>query len=250
MTDDRARRAAALLLVARRSGRGLAELPPECRPRTIDEAYAIQDESAHALGRPPAWKTGAPAPEAEPAYAPIHVVAASPARFPSAAQRLFGIEAEVAFRVARDLPPRSAPYSRAEAIAAIAHLHPVIELVDSRFADWNAVDAVSKIADNQSNGALIYGGAIADWRGLDLVRPPLTVTIGSAIAATTLGNNGGDPLRLFTGLVNHAAQHGGGLKAGDLVTTGSLMGVVFAKAGAAVVADFGALGRVELAFTA
>jgi 2-keto-4-pentenoate hydratase len=250
MNEDRAERAAVLLLDARRNGEGLAGFPPDCAPRSIADAYAIQDAVSRRLGRAVGWKTGAPSPEAEPAFAPIHRVMPSPARFPSADQRLFGIEAEVAFRIARDLPSRAAPYSRDEAIGAIAHLHPVIELVDTRFADWSAVDGLSKIADNQSNGALIFGAPVAAWRGLDLVRPPLTLTIDGAVAATTLGNNGGEPLRLFTGLVNHAAQHGEGLKAGDLVTTGSLMGVVFAGAGAAVVADFAALGRVELTFSA
>ncbi|HZS84106.1 MAG TPA: fumarylacetoacetate hydrolase family protein [Stellaceae bacterium] len=248
MTNDRALKAAALLLEARRSGRPVAELPPECRPRSAEEAYAIQDAVARSSGPVRAWKTGAPSPEAEPSYAPIFTVVASPSRFPAAAQRLFGIEAELAFRMAADLPPRGAPYERAEVIAAIGGMHPAIELVDTRFADWPQVDALSKLADNQSNGALIYGPQSREWRDVDLVRPPLTLRIDGAAAAQTLGNSGGDPLRLLTALANHCAARAGGLKAGDFVTTGSLIGLVFARPGADVVADFGRLGEVRLAF--
>src|SRR6266446_101837 len=102
MTDDRATRAAALLVEAR--------------------------------------KTGKPGPEAEPAYAPIFTVSASPGRFPAKTQRLFGIEAEIAFRLARDLPKRDKPYTRDEIVAAIASMHPAIELVDTRFADFAKTD--------------------------------------------------------------------------------------------------------------
>jgi 2-keto-4-pentenoate hydratase len=248
MTDDRAARAAALLLEARRSGKGLGELPADCRPRNVAEAYAIQDAVADRSGPVRAWKTGAPSPAAEASYAPIFTVVASPSRFPAAAQRLFGIEAEIAFRIAKDLPKRGAAYDRADILAAIASMHPAIELVDSRFSDWQKVDPLTKLADNQSNGALVYGAAVAEWRGLDLIRPPLAVRIDGATVAETSGNNGGDPLRLLTALASHCAARTGGLRKGDFVTTGSLMGIVFAPPGAEVIADFGRLGEVRIAF--
>ena len=111
-------------------------------------------------------KTGAPGPDAEAAYAPIFNVIAGPGIFPAATQRLFGIEAEVAFRLARDLPKRDKSYARDEIVAAIASMHPVIELVDTRFADFAKIDALSKLADNQSNAALIYGPAVPGWQSL------------------------------------------------------------------------------------
>jgi 2-keto-4-pentenoate hydratase len=40
------------------------------------------------------------------------------------------------------------------------------------------------------------------------------------------------------------------VKAGTFVTTGSWTGMVFTKRGARIVADFGPLGRVEVAFLA
>ena len=204
MTDDRATRAAALLVEARKTGKALGELPADCRPRDAAEAYAIQDAVARQVGAVQGWKTGAPGPEAEPAYAPIFTVSASPGRFPAKTQRLFGIEAEIAFRLARDLPRRDKPYDRDEVVAAIATMHPAVELVDTRFADWRKVDVWSKVADNQANAALIYAPAVANWRslGLDLARPPITVTIDDTVAADlTTGKdaNGNVSLRLVFG---------------------------------------------------
>jgi 2-keto-4-pentenoate hydratase len=250
MIDDRAPRAATLLIAARQSGTGLADLPVDCRPGNAAEAYAIQDAVAQRLGPIKGWKTGAPGPDAEPAYAPIFTVIAGPGRFPAATQHLFGIEAEIAFRLARDLPKRDKPYTRDEIVAAIASMHPAIELVDTRFADFAKTDALSKVADNQSNEALIYGPAIAGWQslGLDLARPPIGVTVDGKLAAETTGNSGGDPLRLLTALANHCTGRTGGLRAGDMVTTGSITGIIFAKPGTVVVGDFARLGTVRLEF--
>jgi 2-keto-4-pentenoate hydratase len=250
MVDDRASRAATLLVEARNSGKGCVELPADCRPRSEAEAYAIQDAVAQQVGPVRGWKTGAPRPDAEAAYAPIFNVVGEPGRFPAATQRLFGIEAEVAFRLARDLPKRDRSYGRDEVVAAIASMHPVIELVDTRFADFPKIDVLSKLADNQSNAALIYGSAVAGWQslGIDLGRPPISVTFDGKVAAETTGNSGGDPLRLLTALANHSTGRTGGLRAGDMITTGSITGITFAKPGAIVVADFGRLGTVRLEF--
>ena len=250
MIDDRTLRAATLLIEAHQTGRSVTEIPADCRPRSAAEAYAIQDAVAQRLGPIAGWKTGAPSPEAEAAYAPIFTVTPGPARFLAATQRLFGIEAEVAFRLSHDLPPRGKPYGRDDVIAAIASMHPAVELVDSRFADWQQADAWSKVADNQSNAALICGPAVAGWHDLrlDLAHPPITVTINGAVAARTIGNSGGDPLRLLTSLANHCTARTGGLRAGHLITTGSITGVTFARPGAVVIADFGRLGAIHVEF--
>src|SRR3954453_14022236 len=221
MIDHRASRAAMLLVEARRLGKGLAEIPADCRPRSEAEAYAIQDAVAQRMGPIKGWKTGAPGPDAEAAYAPIFDVIAGPGIFPAATQHLFGIEAEVAFRLASNLPERDKPYGRDEVVAAIASMHPVVELVDTRFADFAKIDALSKLADNQSNQALVYGPAVAGWRalGIDLGRPPISVTFDGKVAAETTGNSGGAPLRLLTALANHCAGRTGGLGQGAQITT-------------------------------
>ena len=50
--------------------------------------------------------------------------------------RMLVAECEFVFKLADDLPPRKTPYQRAEVMAAVASLHPGLELPDSRFADF------------------------------------------------------------------------------------------------------------------
>ena len=247
MTIDRVNQAAHLLLEARRSHRLLDALPVDFRPASTDEAYGVQDQLARVLGPIRGWKTGAPGPAEPAAFAPIFDLRSAPATLAGPEWRLFGIEGEIAFRMARDLPARDEPYARDEVRAAIDTVHPAVEVVESRFADFRAQDKLAVLADCTSNGALVIGAA-APWPRFDLAHPPARILIDGGIAAAASGNNGGDPLRLLTELANHAARRTGALRAGAVVTTGSVTGLVFAHAGATAVADFGAFGRVELRF--
>ena len=56
-------------------------------------------------------------------------------------------EPEFAFRMARDLPPRETPYSVDEVLAAVATLHPAIELPDSRYENVVEAGEAQIIAD-------------------------------------------------------------------------------------------------------
>src|ERR1700721_2572517 len=69
--NDRMRQASELLLGGRRGTPAIETLPEALRPHTLDEAYAIQDIIALALGSVGGWKVGAPSPDATPAYAPM-----------------------------------------------------------------------------------------------------------------------------------------------------------------------------------
>ena len=240
--------AARLLVEARRKSTPLEALPEPCRPADEADAYAIQDAVARQLGAIHGWKVGAPTPEAAPSYAPIFTFVEAPARFPSAAHRLFGIEAEIAFRFARDLPGGG---SREVVLAAVGSVHLAMEIVESRFADFRTVDQASVVADNISNGALVLGPALADWQRRDLARPPSRVVIDGAEAGRcTTGNTGGDPVRLLVALANHAAARGKPIAAGQVVTTGATTGMHFARPGSLARAEFGDCGNVDTSFTA
>ncbi len=252
MRTEAVERAANVLVEAWRTRTRVPGLPDGCRPVTVEEAYAIQAAVARAMGGVAGWKTGASSPTAEPSRAPLlaGLVSLGPVTFAAGAFHLLGIEAEIAFRVGRDLLPRLVPYSRAEVLAALDTLHPAIEVVDSRFRDREAVDELSRVADNQSNGHLVYGAPVADWRPVDLTRQPVRLTVDGAVVAEAIGGNtGGDPLRGVEWLANHLAARGGGLRAGEIVTTGSCTGLLFVKPGAVVVAEFPGLRSVGLAFT-
>jgi 2-keto-4-pentenoate hydratase len=178
-------------------------------------------------------------------------VAASPARWPVAHFHLRGIEGELAFRFGRALPPRAAPYGEDEVWAAIDTLHPAIELVESRFADFRAMDKLALLADFGSNGAFCCGAAVRDWRAVDFLRQPAVLTIdGKEVASAIGGNAAGHPRRLLAWLANHRATRGSGIAAGDIVTTGTHTGLVFAEPGATVTVRFAGLGEASVTLTA
>jgi 2-keto-4-pentenoate hydratase len=252
LTADRIERAARALVEARRTRDWPADLPADCRPATVEEAYAVQEAVARTLGRIGGWKVGAPTPTAEPRRAPLlaALVAPGPATLRGPEFHLIGIEAELAFRVGHDLPRRDAPYGRDEVLDALDTMHPAIEVVDSRFADRTAADPLSQLADNIGNGAFVYGPGLNAWRHLDLARQPVRLTIdGALVYEGKGGNTAGDPLRLVHWLANDLAARGGGLRAGDVVTTGTTTGLRFVEPGAVVEAEFPGLGSVRVEFT-
>src|SRR5581483_3619951 len=136
--------------------------------------------------------------------APIYAsrIAPSPARLPAAGFHVIGIECEIGFRLSRDFPARTQAYSRDEVLAA-AVLHPTIEVVDSRYQDFRSLDRLQILADNFSNGGLVYGAAAANWQDLDLVHPPIAVIANGEPFADCTGLRAGDPIGLLVELVNH-----------------------------------------------
>jgi 2-keto-4-pentenoate hydratase len=248
---NRARRAAKMLLAARQSGVRLHALPEDVRPTTIAEAYAIQDEVASAIGTIGGWKVGAKSPTAEPTCAPLpaKLVLASPQSFPAGTFALNGVEAELAFTVARDLPPRSAPYYEAEMSAAMASVHPAIEVVDSRFVDLANTDALSVLADFQSHGALVIGAGSAVPDSLTFDEQVVRLdSDGVRVIDARDSNPAGHLARLLAWLANHAAARRDGLRRGDVITTGSWTGMRFCSPGTHVHADFTGIGGVDVNF--
>ena len=242
---------AARLLCAARHGPPVHQLPQSCGPQSDAEAYQIQDAVVRQLGETiGGWKVGAGSAASAAFCAPIwmRMIRPSPASYDAGELRLIGIEAEIAFRLGRDLPARAAPYDRHEVTAGAA-LHPVIEVVDSRYSDPRSLDRLSILADNFSNGGLVYGAAVPDWEKLDLGQTAITVTEDGEPFADSAGGATRDPIAALVEFAN-LMNGRGGAKARTFVTTGSWTGMVFTKRGTRIVADFGPLGRVEIAFPA
>jgi 2-keto-4-pentenoate hydratase len=240
---------AARLLCGARGGAPVHELPQACRPQTDADAYQIQDAVVRQLGETiGGWKVGAATVASGAFCAPIwmKMIRSSPASYDAGELRLIGIEAEIGFRLGRDLPARAAPYDRAE-VTAGAVLHPVMEIVDSRYSDPRSLDRLWILADNFSNGGLVYGAAVVDWEKLDLGQTRITVTEDGEPFADSAGGAARDPIAALVEFAN-LMNGRGGTKAGTFVTTGSWTGMVFTKRGTRIVADFGPLGRIEVAF--
>ncbi|MBE7728659.1 fumarylacetoacetate hydrolase family protein [Komagataeibacter sp. FXV3] len=238
------------LLLAIRCGRlsPPASVDETLVPVTGAEAYAVQDTVGRSLGPVGGWKVGASGPDAEPACAPIHTATIfnDGATVPADTCRHLGVEAEIGYRFARALPPRSTPWTRDEVLDAIGTAHPVIEILDTRFARPGSLHKLLHAADQQSHGAMIVGPGTPTWRTLDPVRERVVLRIDGKVAMDHIGGNAaGDPLRMLVWLANHAARRGMGIDAGCVVTTGSTTGTIFVAHGTDVEASFPALGSVR-----
>ncbi len=259
LTADAVEEAASILLTARRDGRIIPGLPERCRPASLADAYAVQDRVFAGLGEAAdGWFVGCSNPAIQAqlgldgpylARLPASTIHASPARLDPAAFPTITLEVEFAFRLARDLPPRSTPYSRDEVAAAVDSVHPAIEVVNSHLADWTRQPVFSLIADNGTDGALVVGDGLQDWRGLDLSRVPTELFVNGKRARRGTGREVlGDPLTALVWLANACVARGAGLSAGQIHNTGSCTAMCPAEPGDAAVARFDGLGEAELRF--
>ena len=240
------------LLTARRTYAPIDDLPPELAPADEAEAFAVQDMVAQAFGAGGGWKVGAAGAEGTPFFAPM--VAAwmgeNGVLFRGANHRLRGVEAEIAFRMSADLPPRGAGYSREEVVAAIGSCHPAIELLESAYVDPMAVPRPNMLADLQMHGGFVAGPAVPQWQEIDWAAEPVTLTVDGAVRLEKTGSAPGGPdlVRLLVYLANEGARRTGGLKRGDWITTGSWTGLNWASPGTEVVVHFVHAGRVSMQF--
>jgi len=241
--------AADILLNARRTAQLIPNLPEALRPTSLDEAYVVQDRMAEAYGPIGGWKIGGP-PTDVPFYAPMPKEWMAPSGATFRGQRFRGIEAEIAFQLGSDLPPRDNPYSRDEVIAAVAVCAPAIELLEIAYTDLKPLDRSVAFADMQMHGGFIYGSPFADWRALDFANESVAVTIDGVVVIERKASNpaGTDLIRLLIYLANECAQRTGGLNRGDWITTGSWIGFVPAGPNSSVTATFAHAGSVSLKF--
>ena len=184
-------RAAEMLLHARATRHWLEALPEGARPGTKADAYAIQDMVAHRLGPVVGWKVGSATLHSEPFRAPIHsaTLRIENPRLPAEMFHVIGVEAEIVYCFARDLPPRMTPYAQDEVLAAVDSMHPAVEIVDTRFSAFGSVDPLSQRADQQNHGALSVGPALQNWSLVDPVRQPVQLTINGTVRFDGLGEN-------------------------------------------------------------
>jgi 2-keto-4-pentenoate hydratase len=257
LDNDQIRAASKTLHQHWRAGTKLGGLEVSMRPQQRREAYAIQSEiertSAQKLF---GWKIAAtseagqkhinvPGPMAGRILA--ETVIADGGTASMAGNEMAVAEPEFAFRMGRDLPPRTEPYRVAEVLDAVATLHPAIELPDSRYADFVSAGEAQIIADNACAHLFVLGAATgADWRARDLVEErPVTTLRGKSYVGH--GKNVlGDPRLALCWLANELRALGVTLRAGEVVTTGTCHPPLPIQAGDHVACDFGVFGKVSV----
>ena len=208
-------------------------IPEVCRPADTDDALAIQKRVLDLLGEGiGGWKCGVPNANTGPIVAAIPssaILRELPCIVPGGEGQ---IEPEIAFVMGRDLPPRPTPYSDDEIRNAIAESRLVVELITTRFADKASASQPEVLADAFNNHGLFIGPVMPGVLDQPLEKLHVTITTPSGTLFDKIHPHpSGHPVNSYRWLVHFLNSRGEGLKAGEVVTTGSYAGIVEAPLG-------------------
>ena len=247
----------------RRNGRRppIDEIPMACRPATLDEAYDVQDAArpliaARGRGAPVGWKIGSTSPRMQAALGIPYpcagtLYAGTVHRGHTIADRRdyakLGLECEIAVRLGADLPARAGGHTRESVLPAVAAVMTSIELVEWRFVDIKHAGVPSLVADDFFSCGCVLGpeqppevlAGEADIPG----RFTVDRVLASAGAARDIL---GHPLNSLVWLADHQAVRGAPLRAGEIVTLGSIVAALRLDRPGLVEASFDGLGAATV----
>lgn len=255
--------AAEIIASARRSRTPLQPLAADIAPKTEAEGYRIQD-AVHGLlatdfGARVGYKIGCtskvmqeyldiPHPCGGGVFAKgVHQ---SGVKLKAGDFVRVGVECEIAVRLARDLLATEAPFTAEWVAEAIEAYLPAIEIVDERYADWQTLGAPTLVADDFFAAACVLGKPVARSSAPDLLKVIGRALVnGKEVGQGTGADVLGHPHNALAWLANHLAVEGKGLRAGEIVLTGSLVKTVWLNAGDKVVMELEGLGSVAATFS-
>ena len=258
--------AAAILADLRLRANGLTDplddLPAHCRPATLDDAYAVQDVlramlAERGLGAPCGWKIGCttavmqaylgiPHPSAGTLYR--RSVSSGETALKAADYFKLGLECEIAVRMAADFDARSAGQTREALAASVGEVMASVELIDHRFRDFTTVAPPCLVADDFFSAGCAVGAprAFADAGDLATLSGAFYADGAPAgdpgVGAAILGH----PLDALMWLARHLAARDAHLRAGEIVTLGSIVKTIYPTPGTRVEARFDRLPPVLL----
>src|SRR5260221_61694 len=266
MVDDgKPARAARHLYDTYQSRARLTPLTAALRPSDLAEAYAIQETLqgllAPARGVIAGYKIAITTPVMQRLMGIDHpcggaifadMLHASPARLRRADYVNVAVEGEIAVRLGSDLPgnlPGGRRSDRDSVADAVASCMAAVEIIDDQNADYKKADALNLIANNAWNGGVVLGPERKDWRTSDLAALGGRMlingeSVGSGSGADVLGH----PLAALAWLANTMAERGRPLRAGMVVSTGSIVSTKWPKAGDTVTAEIDGLGEAVAHF--
>jgi 2-keto-4-pentenoate hydratase len=254
--------AANTIAAARRSRTPLKPLSGDAAPRTEAEGYLIQealrDLLAADFGAPVGYKIGCTSKVMQeyldiphPCGGSVFTkgVHASGASLRHQDFVRVGVECEIAVRLAADLKPSQVPFTADTVAHAIEAYLPAIEIVDDRYSHWQTMGAPILVADDFFAAGCVLGKAIARSKAPDLLDVVGRAIInGNEVARGTGADVLGHPHHALAWLANHLAAGGKGLRAGEIVLTGSLVKTIWLNAGDSVLMDLSGLGQVQVVF--
>lgn len=155
------------------------------------------------------------------------------------------IEAEIAFVLAADLDSDDPEH----VAAAVATVHPALEIVDSRIAGWD-ISLADTVADNASSGLYVLGDGVP-LAAVDTAAVTMELDRDGGVVSTGTGAAClGGPLLALAWLARTAARLGDPLRAGEVVLSGALGPMVPVTPGETYTARITGLGEVTAVFAA
>ena len=106
------------------------------------------------------------------------------------------------------------------------------------------------LADGAGASTIVYGAPIDDWRSRAIAGQQVVLLCNgkprrTGSAASAIDN----PMVPLTWLANELSRTSIGLQAGQMISTGTLTGMLAPKPGETYVAEFGPFGSVTVSFT-
>jgi 2-keto-4-pentenoate hydratase len=258
MEDIAAQRAADALLAEHQANARFRTLGPPDGPATISDAYDIQERYVALLrgkhGDVVGYKVGLTSATMQTFCGIDHpiggVVLASRVHQSGASVRRadfgrLGLEFEIAVRIKSDVPVTGRPWNVETIAPHIDGVCAAIELVDDRSADYSNLDVLSLVADNSWNGGIVLSEFATKWSDLEGVLGRASkdgAAIGEGHGRDILGH----PFNSAAWLATQLNSRGTGLKAGQVVMTGSVMKTVFPEGAAGYRFELGGIGVVEV----
>ncbi|WFU90905.1 2-keto-4-pentenoate hydratase (plasmid) [Rhizobium sp. CC1099] len=197
-------------------------------PSTIEEAVEVQRQLSKLEGADvPAWKV-AKSPDGRPVVAPLYPYLDEPSDAPVAWRKGMKIEVEIAVSLDKDLPVQTdRAYERSDIEAAVSEVYLGAELVWSGIAEGGSVSFLAFLADRLGNAGYVRGPALP----LAILQPgsniPLKLWLNKQVAFDNAAQHPTkDVLTWLCEYANDRSRPASSLKAGAVITTGSLCGAV------------------------
>jgi 2-keto-4-pentenoate hydratase len=251
VTDANLLKAAALLSKAWNTEEFYPPLPDDCFPKSIDEAYEIQDLIASQIDDEViGWKIGFPPTGAISGRIFSKNLYNSPTVLSSLVHPQPNLECEIAFQITQTPPPALQSYIR-EDFASIMRAYIAVELTGRRIYgaphgpsnEWEVRDI---IADNSGGAGLVVGSELCQWQDLNFSDIFVDLEIDNKIIEAIPTARERDLIMVVVNLANQLKGRGIVLKIGDYISTGSLTVPTRLPVGASARAIFSSIGQINL----
>lgn len=245
-------------VTARKSGISF-ETYPGVLPKTLQEAYAVQDEAINLWGDDIAgWKVG---------RIPDHLIETlgqhrlagpifrrltwqaddqSVTSTPIIKGGFAAVEAEFLLILGQDAPAEKLNWTREEAAQLVASANIGIEIAASPYPNINVDGPTCVVSDFGNNAGVIVGPEIQGWKDRDFSEWACSTTINGQLVGTGTANdipNG--PFESLRFLLELSASRGRPLKKGCVVSTGAVTGIHDIEIGDASEVSFGKDGTLH-----